>query len=575
MLFLALPVLSMLACDAPDKGSFGVIGDNANSSDNQSARGWSFTDIALDLGIQDQFKRNRGAAGADFDSNGSFDILLSNPYEPPTLYLNDQMQFTKVNFPDSGTDTAPAIADYDGDGDLDVYVSCGGWDEPCPDLLVRNDGVDANGNLIWTDQSDQLFIDAEIFEERPSFGATWVDWDNDGDLDIHVSVKDYTYNCSVEDSPDSDELCKEQKHDYFFRNDRENGFQNIASSIGVDPSYHTHQAAWLDYDLDGDLDIYLPVYGDFNCLLQNNGDGTFTDVTATMGLVLQKPITAFGAVSEDFNHDGYPDLLVSAFSITDPDMMEHVEQFESEPHRLFINDGGVRFVDKTPDFADTDLRMPTMGFQVGDIDLDGHHDVVFGNGNPIKGFRNAIFSLIPNGEDFTWVDRSSLFDYPAAEDTSETDTVAPYPYRSHGLIILDFDGDRDIDIFVGNGGANVHDDSAAAGDLTVAFQREPNRFFRNDSNSQNGWIDLEVVGADLNIFAIGAQVDIRSETNTEWRLTRYVRQNSGFNSSRAALPLVGIGEESGPFSIVVTFPSGRQEREEGVFRNSSLTISEQ
>lgn len=123
---------------------------------------WQFTDIALEYGAQDQYKRNRGAGGADFDGDGDIDILLTNPYEPPTVLLYEGSSFQTADFPTTGTDTAPALADFDGDGDVDVYLSCGGWITTCQDMLIRNDGVH-NGSIQWTDATDILHLQNERF----------------------------------------------------------------------------------------------------------------------------------------------------------------------------------------------------------------------------------------------------------------------------------------------------------------------------------------------------------------------------------------------------------------------------
>jgi hypothetical protein len=295
-----------------------------------------------------------------------------------------------------------------------------------------------------------------------------------------------------------------------------------------------------------------------------------------MGLILQSPLAAFGAVSEDFNHDGYPDLLVVAFSIVDDYMLEDGNKwdFAPEPHRLFINDHGRGFVEGTPNTTRVDLRIPTMGFQVGDIDLDSHWDVFFGNGNPLSGYRNGLYSIKPKANNFHWVDHSHLIDDPAPEDTSISDSIATYPYRSHGTVFDDFDGDGDIDLFIGNGGAHKLDFLADADDPTLFSQREPNRLFRNDTISEVGWLDITVVGQDWNLFAIGTQVTIRSESDPAWVRSHVVRSNSGFNSSRRALPRIGLGNEQGPFKIEVMFTSGVKRIVEHIEPNSVLNIEE-
>ena len=433
---------------------------------------WQFTDIALEYGAQDQYKRNRGAGGADFDGDGDIDILLTNPYEQPTLLLYEGSSFQTADFPTTGTDTAPALADFDGDGDVDVYLSCGGWITTCQDMLIRNDGVH-NGSIQWTDATDILHLQDEPHKERASFGGSWVDWDNDGDLDLHVAVKDLD-DCTI---LGADEPCEETE-DFFFENNREQGFTNIAFEIGIKSNVHSHQAAWLDYDLDGDMDMFLPVFGANNHLFANDGTGHFTDVTETMGSIVQHPISAFGAVSEDVNHDGYPDLILSSFAVVEEDMIEEdsMWQFAPEPQRLFINDHGERFIEGTPSMEHINLIQPTMGFQIADIDLDGNWDIFLGNGNPLRGYENALISLIPHTRGIEWIDRSATIHTPAPTDTSLYPTTATYPYRSHGTVFYDFDGDHDIDLYIGNGGAAKLDHLAETNDPCIP-KENPIAFF--------------------------------------------------------------------------------------------------
>jgi hypothetical protein len=238
---------------------------------------------------------------------------------------------------------------------------------------------------------------------------------------------------------------------------------------------------------------------------------------------------------------------------------------------LFLNDGEGDFIDATPAEEMVNLIQPTMGLQVADIDLDGNWELFFGNGNPMMGYRNGLYSLISESGVITWIDRSDLIDFPAP---STDERAADYPYRSHGTVFLDFDNDKDIDLFIANGAAAKLDELSDSDDLTLYSQREPNRLFRNDGQNDNGWLEINVNGQAWNTLAIGTKISIMSETNNSWIRTHYVRTTSGFNSSRTPWTLFGLGKEPGPFIVKVSYNNGQIQTQTGVEANSKVIFTQ-
>lgn len=510
-----------------------------------------FEDIAAGRPVAEPGRRNRGLAVGDFDLDGDLDLYLANPIDGATLRLNDgACGFADtVSVPTTGWDAAAAAADYDADGDLDLYVACGGYEIMCENGLFRNDGPGgAHGAVSFTDVSAESGIaGAQAFG---SFGGSWADYDHDGDLDLFLPAK-------IDRSlPENDGLWGV---DELMRNNGDGTFTDVAVQAGVgEPHWEDHhQAAWGDFDNDGDLDLFVPAFGGPNRLFRNQGDGTFVDVADA---VTRGPNAAFATVAEDFDHDGDLDLLVGTHST---DLYEDVGELHD--HQVFLENllegGSLRFVDSS---FSTGLAVPedqthehvgTMGLQVGDVDLDGDLDVIFGNGNPFFGQVNLYWSARATGAGVRWEDRTALIDVPPAEGGDA------YPYRTHGIAFFDCDEDTDIDLFLGNGG-----------DSSSARQKEPNRLFRNRITPEGGWVSVTLEGARSNRDGVGARVEVvAADGTTRWR---HQALSSGFNSSAAPELRVGLGDAPGPYTVRAHWVGGGLTEVEGVASGDEVVVRE-
>jgi len=239
---------------------------------------------------------------------------------------------------------ALSAADYDGDGDLDLYVSVdfsnrsttekgtsAGFvyhdaNDGGANVLFRNDGPRSEAGAsrwVFTDVTQEVGLDAD--NRRHSLAASWEDYDNDGDLDLYVA-NDYGRNC-------------------LYRNE-DGHFTNVASSAGVVDFGSGMSVSWGDYDLDGQIDLYVgnmfssagnritrqdrfqprsgaetrAVYTRFakgNSLFRNLGDGTFQEVGAETGVEMGR--WAWSSIFADLNNDGLEDLLVANGYITTED----------------------------------------------------------------------------------------------------------------------------------------------------------------------------------------------------------------------------------------------------------------
>ena len=319
-----------------------------NSTGNQLLRndGGSFYEITGPIGGSGV---SEGSAWGDYDNDGDPDLFITNYGAPNVLWRNDGggTMWAGVGGPsisDNGPGITPAWADYDKDGDLDLYmVNYGG-----PNQLLRNDGAAWGITNVAAPPIDDFGWGT---------GAAWGDYDNDGDPDLYLANYGYANK--------------------LFRNDGGTFVDATTGPLG-DASWGTG-VAWGDYDNDGDLDLYLGNVSTANRLFRNDGGGAFVDVAASTPLA----DTGFagGLAWEDYDNDGDLDLYLA-------------NNYSS--NRLFRNEGGW-FQDVTP---------PVLGYTgysqgVGwaDADGDGDRDLFVANfDGPNRLYKNGP------GSQLNWLD---------------------------------------------------------------------------------------------------------------------------------------------------------------------------
>ncbi|MGL3819698.1 FG-GAP repeat domain-containing protein [Sphingopyxis sp. R3-92] len=350
---------------------------------------------------------------ADFDRDGDLDLAVSLKNGEIRLYRNDRGRFTSIGvamgLPVTGAEMRGlAWGDYDGDGWPDLYA--GATNESAANLLFRNNGgrgfvaqtaepVAAGRSArqsSWVDFDNDgdldLFAanrsgpnalyrqDAGRFvrvpaeqagdDARPTVGACWFDFDRDGDLDLFLANQ----------SGATDAL---------WRNDGDR-FTDVAPALGMDRPGRPRAEGSVgcavgDYDNDGELDLFVASYG-LNILYRNLGDGRFEDVASRLGLAEDNH--AVGAAWGDFDNDGWLDLFVSAYT--------GKSGAQQPANRLYRNLGGKGFVNILP--AGSALDVADHGVQWIDYDRDGALDLSVTRGYTDVGghflFRNALDKVI-------------------------------------------------------------------------------------------------------------------------------------------------------------------------------------
>lgn len=241
----------------------------------------SFTDVAAAAGLQLASNTPRSAPFVDHDADNDIDLLYSNEFNPPGMFRNDGSlpfvnESTTVFSPTNIQGDASAYADFDDDGDLDLYIATGSTG-------ALNRLFVSNNDTNWTDMASTYGVQGPNPSSERWSAATWVDLDHDGDLDLHVisSSTDLVYLSAAGVS-----------------------FAEVtAASIGLGESNFTGTAMWVDYDLDGDIDAYIVGSG----LYANDGGGQFS-------LVGTAPVAGNGAAWADADGDGLWDVLISGGS---------------------------------------------------------------------------------------------------------------------------------------------------------------------------------------------------------------------------------------------------------------------
>lgn len=471
-----------------------------------------FVNISSRLGIN-TFSLSGGAVADDFDGDDYIDLVVStwDPAGQIRFFHNNGDGTFEERTVEAGLEGLVGglnivQADYDNDGDPDLYVLRGAWfgtGGAHPNSLIRN-----NGDGTFTD----VTFDARLgYVHYPTQTASWADYDNDGDLDLYVGN---------EHGRGGTALCQ------LFQNNGDGTFAEVGLDAGVTNQRYAKAVIWGDYNHDRWPDLYVSNLGGENRLYRNNADGTFTDVAGETGVAL--PLGSFPAWFWDIDNDGGLDLFVSSYS-------NAIEQLAAscvgadkpmELARLYRNDGSGSFEEVASQW---NLSRPStpMGSNFGDIDHDGYPDFYLGTGDP------EYYNLMPNvmyrnrqGQGFSDVTMDGGFGHLQ---------------KGHAVVFADFDNDGDQDIFEQLGGAFPGD----------GFQ---DALFENPGFGNN-WIGVHLVGTTSNRSAIGARlkVDIRDADRTR---TVYRHVNSG--GTFGANPLrqqIGLGQAEQVDRLEVFWPT--------------------
>jgi hypothetical protein len=484
----------------------------------------------VDVAQQAKLGRRDIAGGTitdDFDGDGLLDVVFSSVdfCSPLRLYHNrgdgtfeDRSEAAGILGQFGGLNAVQT--DYNNDGNLDIFVMRGGWQIPMRNSLLRN-----NGDGTFTDVTREAGLLSGAYATH---SAAWADFDNDGWLDVFVGH----------------ELAPSQ----LFRNRGDGTFEDVTARAGVGASAFTKGATWGDYDKDGFPDLYVSNFTGDNFLYHNNGDGTFTEVAAKLGV--QKPLMSFPTWFFDYDNDGWPDIFVASFV---PSVAEFAKHYlgippAAETLTLYRNKGDGTFEDVSQKVG-LGRVVPTMGANFGDLDNDGFLDMYLGTGAP------SYAALVPNL--MLKNDRGRRF-----LDVTEA-TGTGHLQKGHAIAFADLDNDGDQDVVLNVGGAIPGDNYDEA-------------LFENPGGYGNNWISLKLVGVKTNRAAIGARITLHLGAGEEASPLRYREVSSGGSFGASSLTQhIGLGKAKVIDDLEIYWPVSRTTQTfRGVPVNRFLEIRE-
>ncbi len=504
-----------------------------------------FPNVAARIGLDPGGNMAGGSIFDDFNGDGLIDVFTTtaNPARGASLYVNRGDGTFEDRSQKAGLAGQVAVlncnhADYDNDGDLDVYLMRGGWESAIRPSLLRNDG-----HGTFTDVTEASGVGTPIASQS----AAWGDYDNDGDLDLFVAGEYVPYRPdgaafgATLPAPDPRSYCR------LFRNNGTGTFTDVAAAAGVLNERRAKGAVWGDYDGDGRIDLYVSNAGQENRLYHNNGDGTFTDVAVELGVT--EPINSFSCWFFDYDNDGRQDLFVNGFKASLSDVIHsHLGQpAGGERPRLYHNEGPAGFRDVTKE-AGLDRVLLVMGSNFGDIDNDGYLDMYLGTGQP------AYFFVIPNV-------MLKNVDGNRFEDVT-TSTGTGHLQKGHGISFADYDRDGDVDVFLSSGGATPGDQAH-------------NILFQNPGQGHH-WINVKLVGTRSNRAAIGAQVRVDLPAASGGLNSRYrvIGGGSSYGGNSLATT-IGLGAATSITTLEVHWPaSGLRQTFHNVPTDRAIEVTE-
>lgn len=433
------------------------------------------------------------------------------------------------------------VADFDNDGDLDLYVT-----------------IFDGHNALWRNDGGGRFTDVAIAARATGTAGgvdgacAFADVDNDGHVDLWIgSSVDHTREknvvChrpgSVEAGSPERIYCPPRTYspqpDLLLRNRGDGTFEDVTATAGLSTlSGRTLGGAFADYDDDGDIDLFVSNDNTPNFLLINDGTGCFTDVGTAANVAFGdrgEQMSGMGTSSGDFDRDGRIDIVVS--------------YFEREPNALYRNLGGLEFENlaRTSGTGAASWPLLAWGTALPDLDLDGLPDWVVVNGHTqphgrgIAGYRQPMLVFLNRGE------RKFESLGAAAGD------VVVQPRSGRGLACADIDDDGDIDLVLNN-------------------LQEPAEVVRNDSpRDGRNWVRLKLVGTGSNRAAIGARVTLQAGG---LRQMAEVVSGQSYYSHSDLRPHFGLGAAATIDWLEVRWPSGERSRIEQLAANRQIVLTE-
>jgi len=407
-------------------------------------------------------------------------------------------------------------ADFDNDGDLDVLLLRGAWENPLRLSLLRNKGDGA---------FDDVTVASGLAEPIATESAAWGDYDNDGLVDVFVCGEYLAPGAVASPEPrDPRNRCR------LYHNLGDGTFKNVAAAAGVVNERCAKGSAWGDYDGDGRLDLFVSNMGQECRLYHNEGDGKFRDVGPRVGIT--DAHTSFACWFWDYDNDGLLDLYVNDYRAKVAEVLCSALGLKIEGAsrpRFYRNLGSAGFRDIANEVG-LDRAMAPMGANFGDVDNDGYLDIYLGTGD--MSYEGLEVNLM-----FRNVEGAYFEDLTTSSGTAHLQ-------KGHGVSFADWDCDGDVDLFVELGGATPGDQSY-------------NVLFQNPGQGRH-WLKIKLVGTKTNRAALGAKikVDLKAKEGQTRSIHRTVGNNSSFGGN-SLVETIGLGETTHVTALTISWPTSK------------------
>jgi len=546
-----------------------VAGQGHTSTPTASPSGppGKFVDISARSGVNFRYQASHtskkylpetmgaGVALFDYDNDGRLDIFLVNgaPLSDPTpkgtipqktgpLYWNRLYhQKTDGTFEDvtekaglqgTGYGMGVAVGDYDNDGYEDLYVTAYG----------RNKLYHNNGNGTFTD----VTLKAGVAGGGWSTSAAWVDLDGDGFLDLVVlRYLEWDFD---------DIWCGEHKEGYrsychpdwfkpvsplVYHNNGDGTFAEVAAKVGLARPGKALGLAIADYDRDGHIDLFVANDSMVEFLYHNKGNGTFEEVGLPSEVAVDidgRTYAGMGVDFSDYNNDGWPDIVVTDLA--------------NQRYPLYQNngDGSFTYMSTALGISKMTLAHSGWGIRFLDYDNDGWKDLLIAQGHdldtveltsPNLRYREPMLLARNTGKGFVDV-------------SAESGTIFQKAWVARGMAIGDLDNDGRLD-------------------AVVSTNDGPAYVLHNETLTENRWILLKLVGHQSNRDGIGAEVKATTTSGTQFAT---VTTTSSYLSASDKRVHFGLGKDNVIQEIQVRWPSGLVQTLKDIGATQILQIDE-
>ncbi len=498
-----------------------------------------------------------GLAWFDYDNDGWDDLFLLNyslplgdqhkdPDQTPSrskLYRNNgDGTFTDVS-KQSGLDLAVrgmgvAAADYDNDGWTDLIITTYGTNR-----LMKN-----NGDGTFTDVSKEAGIDF-----GPGFwaGASWGDFNRDGNPDLYITgyVKFEDFDLSgeklaVEEPPSINPSSFLPERNLLYQNNGNGTFTEISRQTGtINATGRSLSASWVDVNNDLWPDLYVANDVSDNILYLNNGDGTFSDISHTAHVADYRG--AMGLATGDWDGDLDMDLFVTHWIA-----QENALYTNRLRDTLQSSSGRLRFKDDSANHGLGQSSLDFVGWATAftDFDLDSRPDIFIVNGNTIQ-YPDNPERLKPMTDQIYWNAGAKRGFYDVSK-LSGSYFAKEFVGRGGAYADFDHDGDPDLAI-INHGGKAV--------------------LLENNQHSGNHWLSIRLEGTESNRSAIGAHIRI---TTAEKVQVKQVGSQSSYLSHNSLEQHFGLGKHRKVDTLEIRWPGGKIDTFPDIKANQVLIIKE-